>query len=175
MLSGEKKKKGSVKINSENSKKQMDIFAVRQMKTGEIKKCIVVELKHPIIILSMKELDQVKTYLNTIIEESEFKADNIQWEFYLVGNNYNDYIKREIINGKSHGEKSLGYFVENCKIYVKTWREIFTEFEINHDFLYKELELQQKRILEDTGNTREEILYQESNSLARMPRELILN
>jgi len=35
-------------------------YAVQQMKTGDIKKSIIVELKHPEIKLSLKELDQEK-------------------------------------------------------------------------------------------------------------------
>lgn len=174
LLTGEKKKKGTVKINSEHAKKQMDIFAVRQMPDGEIKKCIVVELKHPNITLSMKELEQVKKYLATIVKEPEFKAPNIEWEFYLIGNTYNDYIEREIKNGKMHGERSLVYAVDNCKIYVKTWSEIFTEFEINYDFLYSRLQLQQEQIIANTGKTRQEILEQESKSSAKMPQEIAL-
>lgn len=174
LLTGEKKKKGTVKINNENAKKQMDIFAVRQMPDGEVKRCIVVELKHPKITLSMKELNQVKTYLATIVEEPEFKAKNIEWEFYLLGNKYNDYIEREIANGKVHGERSLVYSVDNCKIYVKTWREMFTEFEINYDFLYSRLQLQQEQIIASTGKTRQEILAQESASSAKMPQEIVL-
>ena len=38
----------------------------------------------------MKELNQVKKYMATIIEEPNFKADNIEWEFYLIGNKYNN-------------------------------------------------------------------------------------
>lgn len=175
LLTGEKKRKGTVKIDSDNAKKQMDIFAVRQMPDGEIKRCIVVELKHPKVMLSMKELSQVKTYMETILKEPNFKANNIEWEFYLIGNRYNDFIKREIANARSHGEKSLVYYVDNCKIYVKTWREIFTEFEINYDFLYSRLQLQQEQIIADAGKTREEILEQESISSAKMPQEVILD
>lgn len=175
LLTGEKKRKGTVKIDSDNAKKQMDIFAVRQMPDGEIKRCIVVELKHPKVNLSMKELNQVKTYMETIIEEPNFKANNIEWEFYLIGNRYNDSIKREIANARSHGEKSLVYYVDHCKIYVKTWREIFTEFEINYDFLYSRLQLQQEQIIADAGKTKNEILEQESISSAKMPEEVILD
>ncbi len=175
LLTGERKKKGTVKIDSDNAKKQMDIFAVRQMPDGDIKRCIVVELKHPKINLSMKELNQVKKYMATIIEEPNFKADNIEWEFYLIGNKYNNDIKREILNAKSHGERSLVYYVDNCKIYVKTWREIFTDFEINYDFLYSKLQLEQERIIASTGKTREEILQQENASSSKMPQEVVLD
>ncbi len=175
LLTGEKKKKGTVKIDSENAKKQMDIFAIRQMPDGDIKRCIVVELKHPKINLAMKELNQVKKYMATILEEPNFKANNIEWEFYLIGNKYNNDIKREILNAKSHGEKSLVYYVDNCKIYVKTWTEIFTDFEINYDFLYDKLQLEQKRIIASTGRTREEILQQENKSSSKMPQEITLD
>lgn len=175
LLTGERRKKGTVKIDSDNAKKQMDIFAVRQMPDGDIKRCIVVELKHPKINLSMKELNQVKKYMATIIEEPNFKADNIEWEFYLIGNKYNNDIKREILNAKSHGERSLVYYVDNCKIYVKTWREIFTDFEINYDFLYSKLQLEQERIIASTGKTREEILQQENASSSKMPQEVVLD
>ena len=175
LLTGERRKKGTVKIDSDNAKKQMDIFAVRQMPDGDIKRCIVVELKHPKLNLSMKELNQVKKYMATIIEEPNFKADNIEWEFYLIGNKYNNDIKREILNAKSHGERSLVYYVDNCKIYVKTWREIFTDFEINYDFLYSKLQLEQERIIASTGKTREEILQQENASSSKMPQEVVLD
>ena len=175
LLTGEKKKKGTVKIDSDNAKKQMDIFAIRQMPDGDIKRCIVVELKHPKINLAMKELNQVKKYMATILEEPNFKANNIEWEFYLIGNKYNNDIKREILNAKSHGEKSLVYYVDNCKIYVKTWTEIFTDFEINYDFLYDKLQLEQKRIIASTGRTREEILQQENKSSSKMPQEITLD
>jgi hypothetical protein len=172
ILRGEKNAKGSMKINSENVKKQMDIFAVQQMKNGKFKKSVIIELKHPRINLSMKELTQVKTYMATICEEERFNAPNIEWEFYLVGNEYNKDIKREIQNAKDHGESSLVYKVDNYKIYVKTWCEVFTEFEINYEFLMEKLELEQKKLIENAGNSKEEILRQEEKSTARMPEEI---
>jgi hypothetical protein len=73
-------------MDSDNAKKQMDIFAVQQLKSGKIKKSIIVELKHPKITLTSKEFNQIKTYMNTIRGEERFNSPNIEWEFYLVGN-----------------------------------------------------------------------------------------
>jgi len=58
---------------------------------------------------------------------------------------------------------------------VKTWREIFTDFEINYDFLYSKLQLEQERIIASTGKTREEILQQENASSSKMPQEVVLD
>lgn len=174
ILKGEKNPKGSVRINSDDAKKQMDIFTVQQMKNGNIKKGVIVELKHPQVVLAAKELAQVKKYMGVICEEERFNAPNIQWEFYLVGNEYNKEIKREIENLKGNGEQSLVYNVDNYKIYVKTWSEVFTDFEINHEFLMEKLELEQNKIIECTGKTKEDILGQEDKSKAKMPSEVVV-
>ena len=174
VLQGEKKPKGSIKVDSEDAKRQMDIFAVRQMKEGQIKKSIIIELKHPNIRLSQKELTQVKKYMSTIKGEDRFNQPNIEWEFYLIGNKYNKDIQDEIENAKSHGERSLVYKVDNYKIYVKTWSELFTDFEINYEFLMEKLKLEQEKLIESTGKTKEEILLQEEKSTAKMPKEIVV-
>lgn len=135
ILNGDKSAKEEINIDDPDRRRQMDIFAVRQMTNGDIKSSIIVELKHPNIVLGYKELEQVKRYKDVILKEDRFNAPNIEWKFYLVGNKYNNQIENEIKNLKYHGEKSLVYSVDNFKIYVKTWSEIFTEFELNHDFL----------------------------------------
>ena len=96
-----------------------------------------------------------------------FNAPNIEWKFYLVGNSYNNQIENEIKNLKYHGEKSLVYSVDNFKIYVKTWSEIFTEFELNHDFLLDKLQIEQKKIIDSRGKTKEEIIAAQENNSAR--------
>lgn len=147
ILTGEDKKR---EIKNADKNKQMDIFAVRQIVgNGEITN-VVVELKHPDVKLGEKQLSQVKKYMNVIIEQPEFNAPNMFWEFYLVGNEFNTskYIEREIESNKGHGERSLVFKIERYKIFVKTWSEIFTEFEIKHKYLNDKLELERKHIIE---------------------------
>ena len=64
-------------IDSENKRKQMDIFAVRRnINNGKIEN-IVVELKHPTNVrLGKKHLDQVITYMDTILQEKRFNNNN---------------------------------------------------------------------------------------------------
>ena len=61
------------------------------------------------------------TWEEYILEQDEFNASNVTWEFYLIGNDFDKskYIEREIQSAKSHGEKSLVQVVDNYKIYVK--------------------------------------------------------
>lgn len=143
--------KVDVKIAHPDKNKEMDIFMVRQDLQNDIIKNIVVELKNPKVRLGKKQLDQVDKYLSVILSQDEFNASNMFWEFYLVGNGFDGsgYIKRQFENAKAHGEKSLVFKTDRYKIYVKTWSEIFTEFELRHKFLNDKLELERDKLLEN--------------------------
>ncbi len=153
--------------------KQMDIFAVRQNIHSDTIDNIVVELKHPNINLGEKQLSQVKKYMSVIMSVDEFNAPNMKWEFYLVGNGFSidKYIENEINNNKAHGEKSLVFKVNNYKIYVKTWSEIFTEFQIRYNYLLDKLTLKKEKLQKVYNNADEVIDAQQYNS-AKMPEEI---
>lgn len=151
LLTGEQPDKTDMDIDSPDKQKEMDIFAVQRKLEGDIKKCIVVELKRPSKKLGAKELQQVKTYLKVITEENRFNAPNIEWEFFLVGNSCNSDIEMEIESNKEHGKRSLAFSARGKNIYVKTWSEIFTEHELNLKFLSEKLLIQQKKIIEDVS------------------------
>lgn len=146
ILHGEKK---DVEINHPDKNKEMDIFMVRQDMQNDLINNVVVELKHPRIKLGSDQLEQVKRYMRVIKSQELFNAQNMSWQFYLVGNSFDEsgYIEGELKNAKQHGEKSLVYFVDNYKIYVKKWSEIFADFELRHQFLYKRLELERENLI----------------------------
>jgi hypothetical protein len=128
---------------------QMDIFMCRQEKLLDKIHNVVVELKHPSINLGEKQLAQVRKYMNVISRTDEFNASNMSWDFILVGNGFNNIgeIEDAIENAKGHGERSLVYKAGNVKIYVKTWSEIFAEFEIRHQFIDIKLNLERTNLL----------------------------
>lgn len=160
--------KGSVAIEDEDKYKEMDIFAIQSLPCGDVKKCVVVELKRPSVILGRKELNQLKDYFDVIKNEDRFNASNITWEFYLMGNRYNNEIESEIESAKNHGEKSLVYKVGNCKIYVKTWSELFTDLELNFNYLQEKLKFDYSKLTDNRELTSNEIIIsQEINSAIR--------
>ncbi len=155
LLTGEDKK---TKIEHPDKNKEMDIFACRRNIYTDTIENIVVELKHPKITLGDKELRQVKTYMKVILSEDDFNAKNMNWDFLLVGNDYDTDIERELLNNKSHGEKSLVFKILepiSYKIYVKKWSEIFAEFEIKHDYINKTLQLQRDKLITKSTNPTE--------------------
>ncbi|MGI4867833.1 MAG: ATP-binding protein [Janthinobacterium lividum] len=142
---------------------QMDIFMCRQERLLDKIHNVVVELKHPYINLGEKQLAQVRKYMNVISRTDEFNAANMSWDFILVGNGFNNI--GEIENAKGHGERSLVYKAGNVKIYVKTWSEIFTEFEIRHQFIDVKLNLERANLLSQ-GKSANDIAYNAIDSPA---------
>lgn len=162
----------SRRIDHPDKLKEMDIFIIRQLINHDTVNCVVVELKHPNVKLGEKELSQVKRYWNVIRDQDEFNANNNSWEFYLVGNSFDStkYIQGEIANAKHHGEKSLVFSANNCKIYVKTWSEIFAEFEIRHEFLLDKLSTDRAK-LQSKANSAADIIQDTTKSLAVQPEQ----
>ncbi|SDP35703.1 ATP-binding protein [Clostridium gasigenes] len=173
MLTGEVK---DFEIEHPDKNREMDIFAVREEINTDTKKCIVVELKHPRIKLGYKEIIQVKKYMNVIQSQEEFIGDNILWEFILVGNSFDTSgaIKGEIESNKYHGERSLVHNANRCKIYVKTWSEIFTEFEIKHNFLNEKLKLERQGLMLNNNSADDILEDAKNNNTAIQPKEIIV-
>ncbi len=156
---------------------EMDIFMVRRQMIGSDKliKSVCVELKHPSINLGKKQLSRLEDYRDVVLGADEFNGTNIFWEFHLIGNGFNEsgYIERAIENGKVHGEKSLTYAVNNCKMYVKTWSEVFAEFELRHDFLLEKLKLEREKFATEI-KTADEIVQRLAESSAVSPAEMTM-
>jgi hypothetical protein len=163
ILRGEQKK---ATLDHPDRKKQMDIFAVRWLHNTDTIDNIVVELKHPSITLGEKQLAQVKRYMNTILDIPQFNATNMQWEFYLVGKNYDRYIEQEIESCKPHGERHLVHKVGRYKVYVMTWSEVWTTIELRHKFLLDKLKLRREELLTDKNSADDVLMSLTQNTAA---------
>jgi hypothetical protein len=172
LLEGENRE---VSIDHPDKKKEMDIFMVRQLHQAGANRIsnVVVELKHPDVNLGEKELAQVKKYMSVIRSKDEFNGKNMSWEFYLVGNGFDNtgYIEGELKNARQHGERSLVYSVDEHKIYVKTWSELFADFELRHRFLLEKLELERESLI-STKASADDVIETIAFNSATMPAEL---
>ena len=152
LLDGEKTKP---KFTGNNKTKRMDIFLCQKWKGTETIKNVIIELKRPTITLGSDEFSQVHVYSETIFNESQFNSNVATWDFILIGNKYDNYIANQIENAKVHGERSLAHKVNNFKIYVKTWSEIFDEFDIAHEFLNERLEIDKEKVIGELASAEE--------------------
>jgi hypothetical protein len=146
ILRGEDKKQH---IDHPSREKEMDIFAVRWLPSLGCINNIVLELKHPSIILGKKELDQVKEYMDVVLHEPQFNASNMSWEFYLIGNDYNDHITGELESAEAHGQQHLVFKRAKYRIFVMKWSEVITNFELRHNFLLDRLKLERTKLATD--------------------------
>lgn len=151
---------------------QMDIFMCRQERLIDRVHNVVVELKHPDINLGDKQMAQVRRYMNVISRTDEFNAPNMSWDFILVGNGFTSIgeVQDAIENAKGHGERSLIHKAGNVKIYVKTWSEIFAEFEIRHQFIDVKLNLERRNLLNENKSA-DSIAFNAIDSVAAGPGE----
>ena len=147
LLTGARK---PVKVTHPDKNKEMDLFLCRQNIHTDVIENLIIEIKSPTVKLGMDEVNQVKTYKSVITSLPECNAKNMIWTFILVGNecNTSGYIEGEIESNKTHGEKHKGliYSANNCKMYVKTWSEVITDFECRHKFLQDRLQIDKTAI-----------------------------
>lgn len=162
-------------IDHPDKHKEMDIFMVRQNIKEDTIHHIVVELKHPRVKLGESEVSQVKRYLRVIFGQDEFNGANRFWEFYLVGNKFNSsgFIESELRNARHHGEKSLIFRDDRYKVYVKTWDELFAEFEIKHRFLNDRLQLEREKLISEHRNA-DEIVTSLAGNSASQPAQVVV-
>jgi hypothetical protein len=161
-------------INHEDKYREMDIFLCRQdILTHEIRN-IVVELKHPALKLGENELAQVKKYMNVIMNEPQFNGNNMTWEFYLIGTDFNSRgeIEAALDNAKPHGEKSLAFKTGQYKIFVKKWSEVINDFEMKHKFLNDKLQLERKT-LNEAQDTAAEAVRAATDNTAAIQRRIV--
>ncbi|WP_077285909.1 ATP-binding protein [Cognaticolwellia aestuarii] len=151
LLRGEKPDNETKEIvEGEHKLKEMDLFLTTRTIYNDKIENIVVELKHPTNIrLGKKEIDQVINYYQQIKSIDGFNTKQEAWKFYLIGNKYDgsEFIEDQINNLKHFGEKYLAYRGK-YDVYVVLWEELFTDFEIKHNFLLDKLSIQRDKLIE---------------------------
>lgn len=135
-----------------SSKKELDLFITKELLENEHnRKNIIVELKRPAITLGEKEYGQIKKYCEEIMKNSLCNGENMFWEFYLIGTDYDEHIINEIEDKKHHGEKQKGLTFNirdgKAKIYVRKWSDILNvEWEHKLKYLKEKLQIESKSI-----------------------------
>ena len=133
------------------SRKELDIFLVKEETTDNRIDSVIIEIKRPSVTLKKKELDQIKDYMSTVLKEPACIGEKMHWVFYLIGNDFDDYIKKEIKNASQRGEESTGlafYDEDNrAKLYVKKWADIINvEQKSKYKFLQEKLSIKRENL-----------------------------
>ena len=131
-------------IDHPDKNREMDLFlSGKDFRTGTPLN-IVVEIKNPTTIkkLHQKQTSQIEQYMDVILQTDEFNSSKEQWEFYLIGQDYDSIVERKI-NDKITGLVNEG---DNYKFYVKKWSEIVGDAENRMRFLLERLKIERDNI-----------------------------
>lgn len=100
---------------------------------------LLIELKRPSKKVGRKELDQLEDYVNALIGQADFINTSTTWNFFLVTTEYDAIVESRITQeGRPRG---LFLDMPHCKVWVKSWAEIFRECEGRLDFVQKHLQI----------------------------------
>jgi hypothetical protein len=98
---------------------------------------LVVELKRPSVTLGKKELDQLEAYAIAITDDEQFSQPGISWDFWLIGNGYNEYVERKLNTpGNPHG---CALIAPKFRVHVRSWAEVISEAEHRHRYVERGL------------------------------------
>jgi hypothetical protein len=105
---------------------RIDMLLGCEIGTGskEFKEFIVVELKRPSVVISLKEQNQIMEYAHAVSEDPQFDKKNTKWTFILVSKDLHPIIERSV----NQEHLPSGYFQvdSNLKIGAMTWGQIIT-------------------------------------------------
>ncbi|MCW2599481.1 MAG: hypothetical protein JWM02_1310 [Frankiales bacterium] len=107
---------------------------------------LVIELKRPSHKLTDDDVTQLRSYASAITNDERFDQPNVDWEFWLVGNDTTRSVdEAREQQGLPHGvvQQSKKY-----KIIVRTWAEVLGDAEHRLKFVQRSLQYESTR---DTG------------------------
>lgn len=136
-------------INHLHKYKEMDLFlAGTDFRDGKPHN-VIVEIKNPTTIkkLGDKEVGQIKKYIDVILEQDEFNDHNEFWSFYLIGQDYDNIVKKDIRNIETGLLRESG----NHCLYVKKWSEITNEVERRLKYLLEKLKIERETLSKENS------------------------
>ncbi len=136
-----KRKKGTLR-KPDGKVGRVDSFMGRMVPSGNPnhREFLLIELKRPSTVVGRKESDQLEDYVVTILGQPDFINTSTNWNFYLVGSEYDEIVKQRINQeNRPHG---LMIDKPNCKVWVKSWAEIIRDCETRLNFIQEKLQIE---------------------------------
>lgn len=101
---------------------------------------LVVELKRPSITLGQTETSQIEKYAFTVAEDERFDTDKCAWEFVLLGNSYDSFVKQKASSERlPEGCIHEGHGV---RVWVRKWADVIGDARARHEFFRERLAIE---------------------------------
>ena len=145
--------------------RRVDIVLSRSLEAQRARKNLVIELKRPSVVLGTKEHSQITEYAAAVAKDPRFASTDVSWDFWLVGNNYNDWMHDQAHQAdRPEGVISLN---RNYTVRVRRWAEILEENRQRLHFYQEHLQYQEN---EDASLKETLDRYLEQGAEVRQPR-----
>ena len=98
---------------------------------------LVIELKRPSITLGQEETSQIKKYAFTVAKDERFDTRKCSWEFVLLGNAYDDFVKEELSSPRL--PEACLHEGNGVRIWVRTWADVINDARSRLEFFRDQL------------------------------------
>ena len=108
-----------------NKSRRVDLMLSRSAEGTDGRRHLVVELKRPAVKLGNKEFAQILKYAGAVVKDPAFKAPDVTWDFWLLGDDYDD-----VIDTMAHQDNlPVGVVMQThpYTVRVRRWAEIIEE------------------------------------------------
>ena len=110
-----------------------------QLVGTKVQEHLVIELKRPKAIIGRDEIAQIEEYAIAVSEDERFHSTSVSWEFWLVGNDINEYAQRRV----NQSDRVPGLIIRqsnpSISVWVKTWAQIIEDCNSRLQFFSDEL------------------------------------
>lgn len=147
-----KKSQEEYKIDNRDRLRRMDIFICAKkpldvyLESSRTEENIVLELKAPYVDIDRVIFRQIEDYMDLIKKQPQFNSTSREWKFYAISNRIDDFIKDKYKENEDKGFPFLVKKVDNCKIFIMTWDDVFKNFEHKYRYLYEKLNFEKNEI-----------------------------
>ena len=99
---------------------------------------LVVELKRPRDALGQDETSQIKKYAFTVAKDERFNTTKCHWEFWLLGNDLDDFVAQETSSEKL--PEGCLFEGNGVRIWVRRWADVLNDARARYEFFREQLE-----------------------------------
>jgi len=111
---------------------RVDLLLSAKAKEYQRARHLVIELKAPKIVATMKEVEQIKSYARTVAADAQFAGGDVIWDFWLITSEFDADVQEE----RAQANRELGIVFASdgtpeqprrIRVWAKTWSEVVQE------------------------------------------------
>jgi hypothetical protein len=124
---------------ADGSRGIVDLMLSQQRRGVTRREHLVVELKRPNVTITQTEVGQIKSYANAVATDPQFRAVDVQWDFWVISTELDSTVTRDASEpGRPLGQ--IAGWDSNIRIWAKTWSQVIEDCEARLRYFKEALE-----------------------------------